>query len=250
MKTKEKEAQDSKVKKPIFKKWWFYLIIGVIFLAVIGESEDDKNPAKENTAQSEQNVSSEALSNSARDAITPEAEKEEYINTAESIELFTGEFAVGTDIKPGRYKITTSDGSGNLFVYEPNGLPAVNEILSSSSEDSMGLGITTIEVDLYEGQTINISGLNAVNFEPATIELKTSLTSGNYLVGRDVPAGSYIATAPEGSGNFFVYGKNGMPIVNEILGYDEFGLSVEKVKFSVNDGETISISGLQTVNLQ
>lgn len=250
MKTKETGSQDSKGKKPIFKKWWFYLIIGVIFLAVIGESEDSKEPVKENTSQSEQNVSSEALSNSAKDAVTPEVEKEEYINTAESIELFTGEFAVGTDIKPGRYKITTSDGSGNLFVYEPNGLPAVNEILSSSSEDSMGLGITTIEVDLYEGQTINISGLNAVNFEPATIELKTSLTSGNYLVGRDVPAGSYIATAPEGSGNFFVYSKNGMPIVNEILGYDEFGLSVEKVKFSVKDGETISISGLQTVNLQ
>ena len=162
--------------------------------------------------------------------------------------MFTGEFIVGTDVKAGRYDITCTSGSGNFFVYD-GGMPIVNEILASSSDEAMGLGVTKIQYDLEDGQKIVISGINNVVFTPSTISLNTKLSTGMHKVGRDVPEGSYVATAPEGSGNFFVYSKSGMPKVNEILGKDDFGLAVEKVKFTVKEGEIIVISGIELVEL-
>lgn len=206
--------------------------------AKISAEADAKEEAESSKKLEEQNEKAEPA----------EPETAAFVNTAVSAELFTGDFEVGTDVEPGRYVITCGSGSGNLFVYN-NGMPIINEVLAASASDSFGLGVTKVEVDLAKGQTIQISGLNSVKFEPATIELKTKLPSGFHLVGRDVPAGSYIATAPNGSGNFFVYGKSGMPKVNEVLGKDDFGLSVEKVKFSVKDGEIIQISGLEIVEL-
>lgn len=242
-----------KIKKPIYKKWWFW-VIALIVIGIIGSGSNGSKPntapttitSKDSTEATA--TSTPAPTESKQDVNTENTEPETFVNTAEATELFTGEFTVGTDIKPGRYVITCDSGSGNLFVYNGQ-MPYINEILSNSLEDSMGLGVTKIEVDLSEGQTIQISGLNNVIFSPATIEQKTSLSSGYHIVGRDVPAGDYIATAPNGSGNFFVYSKNGMPKVNEILGKDDFGLAVEKVKFSVQEGDLIQISSLENVEL-
>lgn len=239
----------------IFKRWWFLEIIiaVVIIIAIVGSGPNDSKPAElsSNTAVSD-NLPSE-IENKQEDKQNDKSEiskpeSSSFVNTAVATELFAGEFIVGKDIKPGRYVITCKSGSGNLIVYD-GGKLYINEILTSPFEKSLRLGVTKIEVDLKEGQVIKISGLNNVSFEPAVIEQKTTLPSGYHLVGRDVPAGNYIATAPQGSGNFIVYDKNGMPKVNEILGKDDFGLSVEKIKFSVKNGDVIYISGIEVVEL-
>lgn len=170
------------------------------------------------------------------------AASKKYVNTAKKVELFAGEFEVGKDVTPGRYEITSLDGTGNFVVYNGE-MPVVNEILTDNANNE--IGITKIEVDLSEGNTIQISGINKVLFKPAEIKLKTTLPSGNHLVGRDVPAGSYVVTTAKGSGNFVVYNGE-IPVVNEILGGD---LGVEKVKVSLKDRQMIVISGLESVKL-
>jgi len=80
--------------------------------------------------------------------------------TSMSNTLSTGTWEVGLDIEAGRYDVTTPSGSGNFFVNGPSGFPAVNEILDASGE----FGVTTLTVDLEDGQTIEIMGLNEVEF--------------------------------------------------------------------------------------
>jgi prefoldin subunit 5 len=64
------------------------------------------------------------------------------------------------------------------------------------------------------------------------------LQAGEYTVGKDIPAGRYKAT-PVGSGsNFVVYGTDGTPVVNTILG-DNGGIGVPSYTFECEDGYII-----------
>ena len=74
---------------------------------------------------------------------------------------------------------------------------------------------------------------------------ETTLSTGKFIVGEDIPAGRYICTS-DSSGNFIVTDKNGLPIINEILGNDDLGVS--KVTADFKDGEKIEISGIKNVH--
>lgn len=240
----------NKVKKPFYKRWWFILLVAFFVLGGIGSQGDsEETVSEEPTATSTPVAQAEDTNADAEEAVEVVEEVIEepvYVNTAEKAELFSGTFVVGEDITPGRYVITCDSGNGNLFIYD-NGMPLINEILAASAGD---FGVSKVETDILSGQEIEISGLDKVNFTPSEVSLKTTLPAGIHLVGRDVPAGSYIATTKSGSGNFFVYGKSGLPEVNEILGAEDDGFSVTKVKFKVSDGEIIQIGGLESVTLQ
>ncbi len=214
-----------------------FLVVLLIVANVVGCGSSSA-PAQQ-TAKTEEKAGGKAGANVAQKQ--PEANKK-YVNTAKEVELFAGEFVVGEDVVPGRYEITSLKGTGNFVVYDGE-MPVVNEILTDNASNQ--IGITKLEVDLSEGNTIQISGINKVLFKPAEIKLKTTLPSGNHLVGRDVPAGSYVVTTAKGSGNFVVYNGE-IPVVNEILGGD---LGVEKVKVSLKEGQMIVISGLESVKL-
>jgi len=187
--------------------------------------------------------------NNNQDGVKEVGNSEEYTNTAVETELFAGTFIVGEDVVAGRYDVTTEGGTGNFVVYEGQ-MPVVNEVLTNDTDNTLGIGVTKIQIDLKDEQSIEIAGLNAVILKPSVIELKTTLGAGNYLVGRDVPEGTYIATAPKGIGNFVVY-KGQMPAVNEVLGKDDMGtnIGVEKVRISVKKGQMIVIGGLEIVEL-
>lgn len=74
---------------------------------------------------------------------------------------------------------------------------------------------------------------------------ETTLSTGKFVVGEDIPVGRYICTS-DSSGNFIVTDKNGLPIINEILGNDDLGVS--KVTSDFKDGEKIEISGMKNVH--
>lgn len=161
----------------------------------------------------------------------------------EAVDLFTGTWMVGTDVPAGRFVIT-GEGSGNFFVRDKSGYSVVNEIL----DDSENWGVSSVTFDLEDGQEIEISGLNNVYFTPYETELRTSLSTGVWIVGVDIKAGAYVASTENGSGNFFVRDhKGGTSKVNEILDSEgEWG--VEKIALNLTDGQVIEISGLNSVD--
>ena len=53
-----KKEESKKIKKPLYKKWWFWVIIGIVFLSIVGSSSDDKTdtPNVENQTTTTSNI--------------------------------------------------------------------------------------------------------------------------------------------------------------------------------------------------
>jgi hypothetical protein len=216
-----------KKKKPLYKKWWFIALCVFGVLTVVTSCMGSDSVVSTGVAEAKS-----ATRDNAKAILT---------------DLYAGMFVVGEDIPAGRYTIT-GVGSGNLFIYEKK-IPFVNEILTNDLGD-FGLGVPSVTVDIKDGNEIEISGINKVVFTPAVTEMSTTLSTGRWVVGLDIPAGTYEATCNDGeSGNLFVYtGK--LPVVNEILDKSGMGFGVEKVRVSLKDKQIIEISGLSTVIFQ
>jgi len=168
--------------------------------------------------------------------------------------LFSGTFFVGQDIPAGRYVIT-GDSSGNLFVHRDGYIfPAVSEILDDGT-GIINIGVPSVTADLLDGDEIEISGINNVVFTPAVTELSTILTTGDWAVGMDIPAGTFdvVPTYDDESGNIFVNEQGRiLPVVNEILaGPDsasgQMNIGVERVRVNLQDGQTIRITNISSV---
>jgi hypothetical protein len=82
------------------------------------------------------------------------------VKHVKSNSLHSGYWTVGKDISPGRYKITTPNGYGNLIIYRGS-LPIVNEILTDEPDRFAVKSVTTT---LKSGDRIHIVNLNKVNF--------------------------------------------------------------------------------------
>lgn len=254
-------AQNQVAAEPKKKSWFLrhkiLTGIGVIAIAAaIGTSAGGKkNDSSTDAGTSDNQVSVEnpttaaqaaEANNAATQANEPKAAtgKTRDNSSAQLTTLGAGTFTVGQDVAPGRYVITCPEGeSGNISASSAKDPLALNEILGTA----LGLGVPSVTTDLTDGEEIKISGLSAVTFTPATTELRTSLSAGDWEVGLDVEAGNYIVTPAAGeSGNFALYSKSGFPETIEILG-DAGGLGVPNVTVELEDGQKIAIAGLSEV---
>lgn len=162
-----------------------------------------------------------------------------YVQVLEPVSIFAGDWVGGEDVPAGRYVITGT-GSGNFVIWRGTSLH-VNQILGEGR-----MGVTSVTTDIKDGDSIEISRLNEVTFTPVTERvLSNSLTTGHWVVGEDIEAGTFTVTAPSGSGNFVVWRGNSLR-TNEILGDGTF--AVEQVRVNLENGDRISISGLERVN--
>jgi uncharacterized protein YjdB len=156
--------------------------------------------------------------------------------------LSAGNWKAGKDLPAGRYQITTSSGSGNLFI----GIGTnhfVNEILSSGED---GFGVTVVTTDIKAGDTIQIAGLDSVKFTRVTNVKSNTLHSGYWTVGKDIASGRYKATTTSGSGNLIIHRGSNLT-VNEILSSKADGFGVTSVTVILKSGDRIYISGLDQV---
>lgn len=97
------------------------------------------------------------------------------------------------------------------------------------------------EVYLEDGDTVTISRLSEVDFEPSDPSVSLYAGSGIYYVGWDIPSGQYIAKVNEGTGNFVVYDAGGDLLVNET---PEEG---DEIELNLKDGYKIEIMGITKV---
>ena len=164
-------------------------------------------------------------------------------SSAELTMLFSGTFTVGTDIPPGRYVIT-SDDSGNIFI-RSGGRTTMSAILNPYAIER-DFGVPSLTANLGYGYEIEIAGINNVTFTPAITELSTTLTTGQWVVGLDIPPGTYDAVKGHGGGgNLFIYPAVGGPAnVREILGGS---VGVERVRVHLEEGQRIEIWDLPSV---
>lgn len=224
------------------------VIIVLIVLAGIGSAlnnGDDKTTTTNSTKQDTANTKTSTSTDSNTDKSTTKVKERQVQGKA--TDLGAGTFTVGKDIEEGLYDATPTDGSGNFIIQnETQADLSVNEILG----DASSMGISKVRVKLVKDEQIQLASINSTHFEPVTAAFVTehkamSLYSGRWVVGEDIGSGRYIATPANGAGNFIVYGKMGMPKVNEILGDG----GVQQVTINLDDGDIITIMSLNQVDL-
>ncbi|WP_239257231.1 hypothetical protein [Listeria ilorinensis] len=228
-------AKNQTNKKPIYKKWWFWLIVVVILIGAGANMGGSSDQAKESDKTTEAKSSTQKDTSVKKQETEKKKEKLPYPTTAKEVTLGAGTFIIGEDIEPGRYVIHTDEPSGNI-----NSGLNINEILGTDTSFAVNDIVATLEKD----QELQIQNLNAVTFTPkdapeiASEPTETTFNSGLYYVGIDIPAGKYNVHTEDTSGNFTIGLK-----VNEILGTDT-ELAVNDVQVSLKDGDKIQLSGL------
>ncbi|WP_188206997.1 hypothetical protein [Alkalibacillus aidingensis] len=79
----------------------------------------------------------------------------------ENNHLTAGVWEVGTDIEPGDYQITTSNGMGFLQIYDSQtDEPKIHEVIGGE------FGATKGHVQLEDGQILRITEISQIHFEP------------------------------------------------------------------------------------
>lgn len=252
---------ETKPKKKFYKRWWFWVIVIVIVLGALGSggSEDNKTakdtPNKLTVEQKKEKTPEEiAAEKKTKEEEVKKLEEEKKSKEALEIKkwqefvkkntkkLPAGEHIVGTHLDAGTYEVTFN-GSGNFIAYASDGSSLINEIGGSD------LGISKYRAILPQGAKIQISGMS-INVKPIKSTLinygEVNLYAGYWIVGQDVTAGRYKATATNGSGNFFVYGSSGTVKTNEILGGE---IGTPEVIINLEDGDIINIASLKNVKL-
>ncbi|PSL40716.1 Ig-like protein group 2 [Planomicrobium soli] len=157
--------------------------------------------------------------------------------------LSAGTWKAGTHLPAGRYKITTTSYSGNLFIAVDSYDRYINEILASNAKN----GVTAVTTDIKKGDEIQIMGLDKVLFTQVAHKKSNTLHAGYWTVGKDISAGRYKVTTTDRMGNFIVTRAQSL-IANEILSAKRSDYSVTSVTTTLKDGDRIQISGLNKVS--
>ena len=220
-----------KEKKPWYKKWWVWIvaIIVIIFLfAMFGGSDSDSSSNSDNT--------SSTANSSSKKKQTVEK------NTAKAVTLGAGTYKVGRDIQPGRYVIRAKSGSGNV-----SGDNDLNLILGATVDNDLGQ-VDSYTTDLKKNAEVKLESLQSVTFTPtpAKRSFKTTLSAGDWVVGKDIKAGRYEITALQGSGNLTTDDGD----LNEILGTtsDKDLGQVTKVNVDLSNGQVLN-NALESIKL-
>lgn len=161
--------------------------------------------------------------------------------------LGEGEWTVGEDIPHGRYIISVLRGTGNISSVKKDGTRGINEIFTAALRTS--LRVHTVTTDIEDGEVITIDQLGTVSFLPAPAIMSTTLSSGTWVTGFDVPAGSYTVTnANQGEQGTISLVVDGKVIKNEILG-QVGGVGENSLPLDISEGQIVTIHGLNNVVL-
>lgn len=107
----------------------------------------------------------------------------------------TGNMTIGKDqpIKPGIYDLTVTGGSGNITGERKmiNGM-FINWTAAATGGEFNDYP-STIRIILFEGDTLSFRDISKIKLTAITEKVTPSnqLGIGNYVVGRDIPAGTY-----------------------------------------------------------
>lgn len=73
-----------KIKKPIFKKWWFWIIIGILIIAIVSAFGENENSDNDDSVTSNFSQTTNAINEPSK-----EMTKEQYIELCETIDFET-----------------------------------------------------------------------------------------------------------------------------------------------------------------
>lgn len=107
-------------------------------------------------------------------------------------------YKVGVDIPAGRYKLFVDFGRGYYAVCRD---PNCDDIIVNDNFDRQAY------IDIHNGQYVELERCVAIPLDEAPLFDGTVYTSGEYIVGQEIPAGEYKLIADEGCSAYYALEK-------------------------------------------
>lgn len=179
----ENSPSNSKVnREKFYKKTWFLIVAGVVLfmsgyyagMPISDETEEVTDVNSQESSESEEQTTPPVPEEDSATTVVEEnpvsEEEEEVVIPATPVDLTTGTWTCGVDIAPGKYVATAEQGAGCL---EIDGSTYVLEYLTARNigpdyygTDDVIMGVPSVTFTIEEGDTIEITGLPSVHFEP------------------------------------------------------------------------------------
>ncbi|WP_077703131.1 hypothetical protein [Virgibacillus dokdonensis] len=221
-----------KVKKPIFKRWWFWVLAVIIILGGIG-SLVEETPEK---ADDDQEVNAEKDTKEEPKAEKKEKEKPKKEENPKTKAIEAGTYKVGSDIDPGEY-LVFADSMG----YIENAKDSKGQVESIIFNANLTSG-SHHYVTLNDGNYFKMQGAEmypvdkAPNVKPDDGVYK----DGMYKVGKDIDPGEYKVTLESGMG-YYEVAKNSAGGVNNIITNENVQADTY---ITIEDGQYIKLQGV------
>lgn len=180
-----------KVKKPFYKKWWFWLIVFFVAVGALvsgGEGQEvTTQPITEtevNDTQQEQTEQPKEETKEAKPVVKTEEPKKEEPKE-ESIK--SGTYKIGTDIPAGEYLVFS-----NGMAYIEGSKDSTGTLESIIFNDNL-MNNAHAYVTLNDGIYFKLQDaiMYPVDKAPSIVPENGLYMDGMYKVGKDIPAGEY-----------------------------------------------------------
>lgn len=211
------------------------------------DSSEESTEVEETT-----DTSDDGNTDTTTDSVEEEIETVDYshlLNQGEETVLNEGIHEVGSDITPGRYRITTEEGYGNIFVKDEEDHSVAGETLAGEAEARDELSAEFL-VFLEDGYSVEITSLETVNFTPYETSVVDEIYPGLWVVGEDFPAGVYDISLEENDsyGSLEVFTQPDMIKSRHSLGSEEYG-GMTEFTMSFVDGDIVQLRYIPKVSL-
>src|SRR5690625_2559301 len=221
------------------------------------ESKEEQTGQEETSEDTNESADSETSDESQSEGTDCGSEETEVqpkdysglMGEGEETTLESGTHEVGNDVPAGRYVITADTGIGNLFITNEEDMTVLSTTLHGE-EEAQDYGSGKVIAFLEEGQSIEIDGLENVNFTPHETEEVSELFTGMWVVGEDFPAGVYEITAEDGSqfGTLETYTHPDRIKARYSLGDSEYG-GMSSFVTSFEEGDIVLLRNYPSVTI-
>lgn len=218
LQTMQEQAKNtSKVqstKTAIYKKWWFWIIIGALAIAIISGGSNDSNSGDGGVGSS--------LSGNG--------------GLSENIWKTSGTYKVGDDIEAGEYFVKCT--SYNCYIETSSDSRGTLDSIIANDNFSTHTYIT-----VRDGEYLTVNGGKfalAEKIEPQKANSDGSYGEGMYKVGKDIPAGEYKIVATNSC--YIEVSSNSNHTFNSIISNDNIEVGTSTY-ITVSDGQYLKVNG-------
>ena len=162
------------------------LCLSMLSLTGCSSEPDSKGKSAIEVDESENNEEGESSALELIDNVSKKAKSTKALYVTDKLKV--GEKG---DVNPGIYDLEILGGSGNIMGDRDDFLAGMNINWVGSAKDKESPSV--IRILLFDGDTLELSNISKVKFKAVSKPKKMTnkIGQGNYVVGRDIKAGTY-----------------------------------------------------------
>lgn len=216
------------MKKPFYKRWWFWVILVILVFALFGSGGNKNNVATPPAPSANPSQGAQAPAPTPAPAT---AAKDDVWNKA-------GMYKVGPDIPSGEYLLMSATALPAYFQVSKDSTGSLESIITNDNFEGSRY------VTLADGQYFEVRDAKfaAIDKAPKQAPANGVYGPGMYKVGRDIEPGEYKLKPTAGATAYFEVAKDSRGALDSIVSNDNF--NTEKY-ITIKAGQYIKINACQ-----